>query len=125
MRKQSSIGIILVICFLTPFFLGGCTDAVTDQTSRPIHDSAEVTTKDPALNDRIVVQSEGRYVIARRDGKILWKVDVIAAAPGPIAGIDSVRSLSVVGNEVRTVIGKHTHVVLDLATGSVLSAESD
>lgn len=110
--KRWHVILFVLLGFTAPVAYSGC--AVAN------HASSDMTT-----DNRFTVHSEGRFVIAHRNDEVLWKVDAVAASPGPVVGDDRVRDVSIQSDEVHAVIGKHTHVVLDLQTGRVLSAASD
>lgn len=73
----------------------------------------------------VTFQSDNRFVTARDGNTILWQVDAVAAAPGPIAGEPVIRDLRIAESHVHVVVGKHTHITLDKRTGEVLDAASD
>ncbi|GMU32214.1 MAG: hypothetical protein AMXMBFR20_00870 [Planctomycetia bacterium] len=76
-------------------------------------------------DDAVTIEINDRLVTALRNGRVLWQTDAVAAAPGPIAGEPRVRSATIHGEEVHAVVGKHSLVILDLRTGSVLETASD
>lgn len=76
-------------------------------------------------DDAVTIEINDRLVTALRNGRVLWQTDAVAAAPGPIAGEPRVRSATIHDGEVHAVVGKHSLVILDLRTGSVLETASD
>lgn len=73
----------------------------------------------------VTFQADSRFVTAKDGNAILWQVDAVAAAPGPIAGEPVIRDLRIADSHVYVVVGKHTHITLDKGTGKVLDAASD
>ncbi len=76
-------------------------------------------------DEAITIKVNDRLVTALRGGRPLWQTDAVAAAPRPLAGEPRVRSATIHGGEVHAVVGKHSLVILDLQTGSVLETASD
>jgi hypothetical protein len=71
------------------------------------------------------VKADGHTVEARSpEAKPLWEVDVGQVSGGNV-GAPVVRFMSAADDRVSLVVGKHSHVTLDLKTGKVLGSGSD
>jgi outer membrane protein assembly factor BamB len=82
--------------------------------------------KDAISGTSVSVQADSHTLIAvDKDGKTVWKVDVIKAAGAPAVGQPVVRHLSLKDGNVRAIYGKHSFADFDLATGKLVASGSD
>ena len=82
--------------------------------------------RDEATGITVAVQEDQRTLVATdKDGKALWRVDVIKTAGAPKVGQPVVRALMQKGPTVTAVYGKHTFAEFDLADGKLRSVASD
>jgi hypothetical protein len=99
---------------------------VFEHASLKVDPTAVVCVKDPKTRIIVLVESDGRRLLGLSDeGRMLWSVDVISVCGLPKVGEPIVRHLSLKGDSVSVVFGKHSVANVRMSTGEITCEGSD
>jgi hypothetical protein len=89
--------------------------------------NAVITLKDPKTENMFYVESNGRRLVAfKKDGTIIWSVDVLEATKvTPKTGQPVIRHLDLAKGQLQVVFGKHDFAEVQIASGRTKYLGSD
>lgn len=88
--------------------------------------NALVSLKDPKSGIIVIVESNGRRLLATTDaGKYLWSVDIIDACGTPETGQPVIRHLAISGDTIAVTFGRHSFAKVKLTAGEITCEGSD
>src|SRR6478672_3391574 len=89
--------------------------------------NAIITLKDPKTENIFYVESNGRRLVAfKKDGMIIWSVDLLEATKvTPKSGQPVIRHLKLSEDQLQVVFGKHDFVEVQINSGKTKYVGSD
>jgi hypothetical protein len=90
----------------------------TVHASLAAYPNAVITTTDTATGMAVSVEPNGRELKAvDKDGKTIWKVDLLKKWGKPGVGTPVIRHLSIQADKIQVTVGKHMYGEVDIKTG--------
>lgn len=89
--------------------------------------NAVIALKDSKTENIFYVESNGRRLVAfKKDGTIMWSVDVLEATKvTPKTGQPVIRHLSFAENQLQVTFGKHDFAAIEINSGKTIYLGSD
>jgi hypothetical protein len=102
-------------------------DIAKSHASLKAYPNAVITLKDPTTENIFYVESNGRRLVAfKKDGTIMWSVDVLEATKvTPRIGQPVIRHLNLSEDQLRVTFGKHDFAEVQINSGKTKYLGSD
>jgi hypothetical protein len=103
------------------------TDIAKSHASLKAYPNAVITVKDPKTENIFYVESNGRRLVAfKKDGTIIWSVDLLEATKvAPKSGQPVIRQLKLSEDLLQVVFGKHDFAEVQINSGKTKYVGSD